>query len=145
MSDHSPSPDSSPDAAPVAGSPAPVPLSLRVAAGVAGLQGVTLLALAVLQLVSLDDRRVGLAVSTAVFFTVVGLTVLGCAAALLRARTWARGPVLVAQLLTVLVAWSSRSNGAVAGTLLVVGLLGIAAMLHPASIRALEDPPSDAA
>ena len=127
-----------------AAAPRALPVSLRVAAGVAGLQGVTLLALAVLQLVSLDDRRVGLAISTAVFFTVVGLTILGCAAALLRVRAWARGPILVAQLLTVLVAWSSRSNGLVAGTLLVVGLLGIAAMLHPASIRALEDPPSDA-
>lgn len=124
--------------------PRVVPPTLRLAAGVAGLQGLTLLALAVLQLTGLDDRRVGMAVSTAVFFTVVGLTVLGCAAAILRTRTWARGPILVAQLLTVLVAWSSRSNGLVAGVLLLVGLVGIGAMLHPASIRALEDRPQDA-
>jgi len=68
-----------------------------------------------------------------------GLTV--AAWALLRARSWARAPVVLAQLIQLGVAWSFRGGAstAVAVALAVVAILVLGGVLNPASLRATED------
>ena len=60
----------------------------------------------------------------------------------MRARhTWARGPLLLAQLLTLGLAWNFRADVLVALVLLVVGAAGLVGLLHPQTIAALTDDP----
>ena len=114
------------------------PVYLLVAAFLVALQAAGLLALAVLELASLSGARLALGITTAVFFAAVGLGVGGCALGLARARSWARGPVVAAELLQLLTAWSFRDNGLVALALAGLAALVLVCVLHPASTRAFE-------
>ena len=128
---------------PTAPAPSPRPAPLVVAASLAGLEGAVLLLLAVLEAVSIDSDRVSLGLSTAIFFALVGAAVLTCAAGLWRLRGWARGPVLLAQLIALGLAWNLRDYVLVALLLLVAGAVTLAGMLHPDTMRALGALPAE--
>ena len=66
------------------------------------------------------------------------------ARALLGRRRWARAPVVVVQLIMLPVGWSFRGGQTtwVAVIMIVVALLTLLAVLHPASTRALLDDPA---
>ena len=128
---------------PTAPAPSPRPAPLVVAASLAGLEGAVLLLLAVLEAASIDSDRVSLGVSTAIFFALVGAAVLTCAAGLWRLRGWARGPVLLAQLIALGLAWNLRDYLLVALLLLVAGAIRLAGMLHPDTMRALGALPAE--
>ena len=123
-----------------AGAPG-VPPSLTAAAAVGALEGLLLLGLAVVQLANLSGDRVTMGSTTAGFFAVFGLLLLGCAWAVRRRHTWARGPLLLAHLFCLGLAWNFRDDVLVALALALVGVAGLAAMLHPATIEALADNP----
>ncbi|WP_460715166.1 hypothetical protein [Nocardioides dilutus] len=115
------------------------PLLLRFAAALTVLEGLVLVVYAVLELAHLDGDRVSVAVTTASFFGLMGAGLLLCAAGLWRCRSWARSPVVVAQLITLLTAysfvggettWVAVALAAVSGAVLVC-------VLHPQSIAAL--------
>lgn len=115
------------------------PLPLVLAAALTALEGLTLLVYAALELASLDADRMSVAVTTAAFFALTGGALGGCAAGLWRRLSWARSPVVVAQLITLLTAysflggettWVAAILAAVSGTVLVC-------VLHPRSIAAL--------
>ncbi len=118
------------------------PAPLTVAASLVVIQGGLLLVFAVLELASVSSDRISLGVSTAVFFVIYGLVLVLCAAALTRRQGWARGPVLLTQLIQLGLAWNLRDVVLVAGVLVVAALIVLAGMLHPTSIAALADDPT---
>jgi hypothetical protein len=115
------------------------PVPLAVAAVLAALEGLTLLVYAGLEVASVDADRVSVAVTTAVFFAVMGAALVFCASGLWRGRSWARGPVVVAQLITLLTAYSFLGGETtwVAAVLAAVSLAVLVCLLHPHSIAAL--------
>lgn len=126
-----------PQAGPVP-DPAPrPPVPLLLAAALVGVQGLGLVVLAVIGLVDLVPSRLEVGVSVSVFFGAYGALLLTCAAALVRVRPWARGPVLITQLIQLGIAWNAREHLALAVPLALTALVAIGAMVHPASIRAL--------
>ena len=118
------------------------PAPLTVAASLVAIQGGLLLVFAVLELASVSSDRISLAVSTAIFFVIYGVVLVLCARALTRRQGWARGPVLITQLIQLGLAWNLRDIVLVAVLLVVAALIVLAGMLHPASIAALADDPT---
>ncbi len=118
------------------------PAPLTVAASLVALQGALLVTFAVIELASVSSDRISLGLSTAVFFAVYGGLLVLCAWALTRRHGWARGPVLLTQLIQLGIAWNLRDMVLVAVVLLVAALVVLAGMLHPATIRALADDPN---
>jgi len=99
-----------------------------------------LLGLGVLELAAVDGRRLMLGLSTAAFFLAAAAGLAACSWALWRGRRWGRGPVLMAQLIGLGLAWNLRADPT---TLAAVGLAAlvlsvVAALLHPASVEVLE-------
>jgi hypothetical protein len=117
------------------------PAPLAIAAGLALLEGLVLLAYAVLEVAHTASGRVGLAVTTACFFALVGGALVVCAYGLWRIRSWARSPVVVVQLITLLTAWSFRGGDTtvVAVVLAAVSLTVLVCLVHPRSVEALAD------
>lgn len=119
---------------------APVPL--LVAVSLVGLEAVLLVVLGVLELTALSGARATMGVTTSVFFVVYAGGLAFCCRALLRRESWARAPVVLAQLIQLGVAWSFRGgDGTVAAVVLaVVAVLVVAGIFHPASLAALAEP-----
>ena len=129
------------------------PRSLVVLAGIAGLQGVALLGYAVFDIV--EAVRVGITGPAEVsnpmaLLLVIVLTALFGAALVWvalgwwRARSWARAPFIVAQLIVGLLGYEvAQSQGsvesAVGWTAVAIAVLGLVLALVPATSRALEE------
>jgi hypothetical protein len=116
---------------------------LVVAASLVAVEGGLLLLLAVLELRSLSADRASMAVTVTVFFVLYGVGLLLCARAVSRGRSWARSPIVLAQLIQLGVAWNYR-GGATTGLaigLAVVAAIVVAGLLHPASVEALAERP----
>ena len=116
------------------------PLPLRIAALLAGLEGLTLVLYGFAVLAAFSGARATMGATTALFFLVYGAGLTVAAWALSRTRSWARAPVVLAQLIQLGVAWSFRGGSftAVAVALAVVALLVLGGVLNPASLRATE-------
>lgn len=111
---------------------------VTVAGTVAGLEAVALVALAAAEVSVPAAGRVGLAVTTAGFFAACGVGIGWCARGLVRHRSWARGPLVMTQLLVLTVAWTYRGPyPAAAAGLGAVALLGLGALLHPGTTRSV--------
>jgi hypothetical protein len=120
------------------------PAPLVVAASLVAVEGLVLLLLAVLELASLSSQRLTMGVTTTGFFAVYGGALLLLAWSVHRGRSWARSPIVLAQLIQLGIAWSFRGGDTtlVAVALAVVALIVVVGLLHPASIDALADDPS---
>ena len=120
----------------------PAPLPLRLAALLAALEGVLVVAYGVAELLSVTGSRAAMGLTATVFFLVYGAALVYFAWALTRLRSWARSPVVLAQLIQVLIGWSFR-GGATALTvgLIVSGVAVLVGVFHPASLRALSREP----
>ncbi len=118
-------------------SPAPTPLV--VAATVTGLEGLFIIALAVLEAASLSGERVVMGLTTTLFFAAYGATLMACGWLITRGHTLARGPILLAQLIQLGIAWNLRSEGSalIAPAAAVVALIVLVGMLHPATTAVL--------
>lgn len=117
---------------------APAPLVGAVA--LVWLEAVALLGVGASELGALSAARATMGVTTALFFGVYGAGLAACAWQLVRLRSWARAPVVLAQLIQLPVAWSFRggSTTPVAVLLAAVAVLVLAGVFHPASIGALD-------
>jgi hypothetical protein len=117
------------------------PPPLVTAASVTAVEGLVLLALAVLELASLTGGRLTMGLTTAVFFAAFGVLLMACGWLITRGHTWARGPILLAQLIGLGLAWNLRGGETtiVSVAIAVVALIVIAGMMHPASIEAIND------
>ncbi|CAI9417142.1 hypothetical protein [Nocardioides sp. T2.26MG-1] len=119
----------------------PNPAPLVAAASLVAVEAVLLLGYAVLELVNVSSDRVAVAVTTGAFFAVYGGLLLVCARAITRGHSWARSPIVLAQLIQLGVAWSFRGADTtlVAIALAVAALVVLAGLLAPSSIEALSD------
>ena len=117
------------------------PSPLVVAASLAAVEGGLVVLFGLAELRSLSPERLSTGLALSVFFVGYGAALVFCSWQLSRARTWARGPVLLSQLLQLLVAWSfwGGSTTWVSISLGVVALIVLAGLLHPQSIDALND------
>jgi hypothetical protein len=111
-----------------------------VAAALVFVEGLLLGVFGVTEVLSLDSDRLTMGITVSMFFTLFALLLLACAWGLTRLRPWARGPVLLAQVIQLGLAWNFKSGSTVpvAVGLAVVAVLVLAGVLHPRSIEALE-------
>ena len=117
------------------------PAPLVVAASLVAVEGLLMVALALVELGSLSSDRVAMGITTTVFFVLYGAVLVLCAWSVTHRRAWARSPIVLTQLIMLGLAWNFRDGGtlAVAIGLAVVALVVVAGILHPASIEALDD------
>ena len=118
---------------------ATAPTPLKVAGMLVLLESLTLVVLSVLELFNLTSERATMGVSTSIFFVVYAVAIGLCAWRLLLLDSWARSPVVLAQLIQLGVAWSFR-GGETTWVAIVLALVAIAALggiFHPESLQAL--------
>jgi len=106
-----------------------------------GLEALLLLSLGVVELFHLRAARLAMGVTTAAFFVAGAAALAWCAWALRNARRSARGPVVMAQLIQLGMAWNLRDVWSVVlpGGLALAALLVIGGLLHPATTKVLEE------
>jgi len=114
-----------------------------VAAALTALEALILAALGVLELANLRAIRLTMGLTTSVFFLGAAVALAWCAWSLWKVRRWARGPVVMAELIVLGLAWNLRGGETtlVAVALAVVALVAIGGLLHPATTALLEDEP----
>jgi hypothetical protein len=119
------------------------PPPLVVASSIVAVEGLLLLAYAVLELASIGTGRVAMGLTTSVFFAIYGAGLVACAWAVSRRHSWARSPIVLAQLIQLGMAWSFRGGDTtlVAVAIAVVAVVVLAGLFHPASLEALSDDP----
>ena len=117
------------------------PAPLLVACSLTAIEGALLLMYAVAELFNLDSERVTMGLTTSAFFAVYGGGLVLCAWSAYRLNSWARAPMVGAQLVQLGVAFSfwGGNTTAVAIAVGLVSLLVLGGVLHPASIDALTD------
>jgi hypothetical protein len=119
--------------------PVPPPPPLVLAAALAGVEGVLLIGYGVLEAANLHSDRAAMAVTTSLFFAILGGFLVVSAWLVLHGRSWARSPIIVAQVMFLGLAYNFLGGST---TWVSIGL-GVAAfvvlggLLHPASIHAL--------
>jgi hypothetical protein len=123
-----------------------VPAPLVVAASLVAVEGLLVVGYGVLEAASLTVGRLTMGLTTAVFFLGYGAGLLVCAWALRGLRSWARSPVVLAQLIQLGLAWSFRGGETtyVAVGLALAAVVVLVGVLHPASIEALSGEPETA-
>jgi hypothetical protein len=118
------------------GTPAP----LAAAAGLVFIEGLLTVLFGITEVFSLDSDRLLMGLTTAGFFLAYGVGLLVCARGLHTVRSWARGPVLLSQLIWLGLAWNFKDGSTlpVAIALAVAAAIVLAGLLHPRSLDALE-------
>ena len=116
------------------------PAPLVTAASLAAVEGVVIIALAVLEIASLTGGRLTMGLTTTLFFAMYGGLLLVCAWVITHGGAWARGPILLAQLIQLGLAWNLRGGETTLGAVVIgiVALVAIAGIVHPQSVEALE-------
>lgn len=116
------------------------PAPLVAASLVARAEGVLLVGLAAVELLNLTGGRMTMGLTTAAFFAVFGVLLVAGGVLITRGGAWARGPILMTQLIGLGLAWNLRSGETtwLAVVLVIVCLSVIVLMVHPATIAALE-------
>lgn len=111
-----------------------------MAAALTAVEALVLLGLGVLELVHLRSIRLTMGVTTAIFFLGAAGALAWCAWALWAVRRWARGPVVMVQLIQLGLAWNlwAGSTKVASAVLAVVAVVVVGGLVHPASTRALE-------
>lgn len=115
------------------------PTPLLVAAAVVLAEALVFVGYGVAELLHLTGKRVVMGLSTSLFFVICGVALGACAWGLTRVRVWARGPVLLAQLMLLGLAWNFRDSETilVSVALAVPAVVVGAGMLHPRTLAAL--------
>ena len=114
-----------------------------VAAALTAVEALVLAGLGVLEVANLHSVRLTMGLTTAAFFLGAAAALAWCAWSLRGVRRWARGPVVMAQLILLGLAWNlwDGSTRTLSAGLGLVALVVIAGLVHPASTRVLEDDP----
>jgi hypothetical protein len=118
-----------------------LPAPLVVAAGLAGLEGLAVLAYAFVLAIDIHTGRVAMGVTTSVFFGLLGGVLILCAWYVAQGRTWARSPIVVVQVLGLGLAWGFLGGGTtwVSVVLAVLAVAVLVGLFHPASVAVLSD------
>jgi peptidoglycan/LPS O-acetylase OafA/YrhL len=117
------------------------PRPLLVAAALACLEGLLGIGFGIGEAFHTTSARATMGVSTSLFFVLFGAGIVLCAWGLSRASAWARGPVLIAQLLALGLAWNFKDGDTwpASVVLAVPAVAVLVAMLRPAALAALDD------
>ena len=83
-----------------------VPASLLVAASLAGLEGLLVLTYAIVLAADIHADRAAMGVTTSLFFALLAGMLIACAWYVAQARTWARSPIVVVQVMALGLAWN---------------------------------------
>ncbi|MCZ4498887.1 MAG: hypothetical protein JWQ74_1440 [Marmoricola sp.] len=131
--------DSSPD---LTAPPRRAPVPLLVAAALVVLEGIGAVGFGIAEAVHTDTERIAVGATTTLFFLAYGVGMIVCARGLTRLGSWARGPVLIVQLISLGLAWNFREGETwpAAVALAVPAVAVLVGMLHPATIAALNEP-----
>jgi hypothetical protein len=118
-----------------------VPAPLLVAASLTGLEGLLVLSYAVVLGGDIHSGRVAMGVTSSLFFALVAGLLLLCAWSVVQARSWARSPIVVIQVMALGLAWNflGGSTTWIAVVLAILAVLVLGGLLHPASVEALAD------
>jgi dolichyl-phosphate-mannose--protein O-mannosyl transferase len=117
------------------------PPPLVVAAALTGIEAAVLTGMAVVELAHFTSSRAALGLTTTMFFLAYAAGLAWCARAVTRGESWARSPIVLTQLIQIGVAtsfWGGDTTLLAVG-LIVVALVVIAGVLHPASIAHLAE------
>jgi hypothetical protein len=130
-----------PDSRPPAPARDRAPSPLVVAASLVAVEAILLVLQGVAELFVVSGERVVMGLTTTLFFWMYGAGLAFCAWSITRLRSWARAPIVVAQLIQLLVAWSfvGGSTTPVAIGLALSAVLVLVGIFHPASLDALAD------
>lgn len=111
-----------------------------MATSLAGVEALVVVGYAALLLASIHASRLPMGLTNAAFFALYGVALGVFALALARLRSWARAPVVLAQLIQLGLAWGLWGGGShvAAVVVAVVGVLVLAGIFHPGSLSALE-------
>jgi hypothetical protein len=117
------------------------PAPLVVAASLAAVEGLLVVVYGVLLAADLHADRAAMGVTTSLFFVLLGALMGACGWYVVRGRSWARSPIVVAQVLALGLAWNflGGSTTWVSVVLAVVAVVVLLGLLHPASVQALAD------
>jgi uncharacterized membrane protein (DUF2068 family) len=104
------------------------------------IEGLLTVLFGISEAVSLDSDRLVMGLTTTAFFLAYGGVLLACAWGLHTVRAWARGPVLLSQLILLGLAWTFKDGSTlpIAVAMAVAAAVVLAGLLHPRSIDALE-------
>ena len=118
-----------------------MPPPLVVAASLVAVEAFVLLTLGVLELANLRVIRLTMGLTTTAFLLLAAAGLAWCAWSLWKVRRWARGPVVMAQLIQLGLAWNFRDVGGLVLplSLAFVALLVIVGLLHPSTTEVLEE------
>jgi hypothetical protein len=109
-------------------------------------QALALLGLAGAEAVHLRFSRPAVALTSAAFFALCALSLIVCVRGLWRLSQWVRSPILLAQVIGLLLAYSLWNGGfrAAAAVVAVPSAIALIGLFHPASTRALFGTDEDA-
>jgi hypothetical protein len=116
------------------------PLPLTLAATLAAVEAVALVVEGLSLLPVMDQDRLTMGVTSLLFFLIYGGALAFCAWQLQRLRSWARAPVVLAQLIQIMVGASfwGGSTTPLAVVIIAVAVVTLVGIFHPASLAALE-------
>lgn len=107
------------------------------------MESVAFIGLTIVQIVSFSGERSAMNWTTVAGFALWALMLGACGAQLLRASSWARSPIVMAQLIHLGVAWSfvqgspTAWQSAVAWCVAATSVVVLVGLFHPKSIRHL--------
>ncbi len=112
---------------------------MLVAASLVVLQGLFTILFGIAEVASTSRERVVMGATTSLFFVLYGAGLIVGARALQLCRAWARGPVFMAQLIWLGLAWNFRDSEltVIAVIAAVLAVIVLAGLLHPASTDVL--------
>lgn len=115
------------------------PAPLKAAASLVVVEALILALFGVAEVANVTQERAVMGATTAVFFVVYAAGLVLCAWAIAHLHSWARSPLVLAQLIQLGVAWSFRGGGTwlVSLVLALVAAVTLVGLLHPDSIKAL--------
>lgn len=116
-----------------------------MATSLVGVEALVLVLLGVAELFVIQGERLAMGVTTVAFFLMYGAFLAFAAWRVYRRESWARAPLVLAQLIQVMVGFSfwGGETTAYAVVLLLTGAIVLAGIFHPASLAALDGPDSE--
>jgi len=110
------------------------------AAAIVSLEALTFGVLAVLELLAVSSERVGLGVGATIFLLVVAAGLAWAASRVAVGESWARSPLVLAQLVQLGLAWNFRGDPAwLAPAIALPAVVVLVCLLAPPVTRALAD------
>jgi hypothetical protein len=117
------------------------PAPLKVAAGLVLVEAIVLLGYAISLLARIDSRHPQVAITTAIAFAIFASGLTWCAWSVTRGRSWARSPIVLAQLIQLMVGWSFHASPTtpIAIALGLTALIVLFGVFHPTSLDYLTE------